>query len=287
MRPPIAEILNGARNELAHMGWTDYWKYPAMHCSMLKEAQISMRHLKQAWEVPSEDTDAKRFGRLMHATLFEPATVEDRYRVWDTSNGSRRTNAYKAFAAEAQLDGCEVVLSSGPHSLGTAMAAAEHFLAHPHVRSLIASGRAEQTVLATDEGIQCIGQIDWISGSQHVLVDLKTTAQITPQLFGNSFFNFNYHLQLGMYRRWLNRVTGSHWPVQVIVLESHPPYDVWVSQPLPDAALDEGVDRGLRLLKKIRQAIAADAWPGVDEGELVPLPIPYWAMQEETEEFQG
>jgi hypothetical protein len=132
--------------------------------------------------------------------------------------------------------------------------------------------------LTTEGDIQCKGRLDWVSTGQHVMTDLKTTAEIEPEKFGKTFFNFQYDIKLGMYRRWLNSVTNDHWPVDVIVLESKPPYDV-VVKPVPDAVLDAGVEKGLALITKVRHAIDTDKWPGVDNTFVVP----YWAMEEEEE----
>lgn len=283
MTTPISSIIGGSRTELISMPWAEYLEFSALNGSVIVKGRKSLRHLKYAWDHGGEDTEAMQFGRLLHCLLFEPAEVEARYRAWD---GTRRGNAYKLFCANAEIAGAEVVRAEGQYSLATALEAAQSFLHDTRVQALISSGQAEQTVLAVEHGLQCRGRLDWVSTSEHVLTDLKTTAEIEPELFGRSFYRYGYDLKLGLYRRWLNAVTGDHWPVEVIVLESKPPYDIAVI-PVPDAVLDTGVDKALGIIGRVAHAIEVDEWPGVAGGEMLPLHVPFYEMIEETEPFEG
>jgi hypothetical protein len=170
----------------------------------------------------------------------------------------------------------------GQYSLNAALDAAQGFLACPRVQSLITAGRAEQTVLAIEEGMQCKGRLDWVSTAEHVLTDLKTTNEIEPTLFGRTFFRFGYDLKLGLYRRWLSRITGEHWPVEVIALESKPPHDVAII-PVPDAVLDDGADKALAIIGRVKRAIETNQWPGVAGGKDMALEVPHYIIAEEPE----
>ncbi len=281
-RPPISGIIGGARRELLALPWLEYCSLPALNGSVLVAGRKSMLHLKYAWDHGGEDTEAMQFGRLLHCLLFEPAEVENRYRPW----ASRRAgNEYELFCAEAAAAGAEVVRQSGEYSLERAIEAAHGFLRNSRVQALISAGQAEQAVLWTEGDVQCKGRLDWVSTSQHVLTDLKSANDISDKLFGAAFFRYGYDIKLGLYRRWLQGVTNDRWPVEVIALESKPPYDV-ATIPIPDAVLDAGVDKALAIIADVRQAIATGQWPGVAGNELYPLCVPYWEM-EETEEFQG
>jgi len=283
-RPPISSIVGGKRSELVSMPWPEYLEFPALNGSVLVKGRKSMRHLKYAWDNDGEDTDAMRFGRLQHCLLFEPREVESRYRTWE---GRRAGKDYEAFCEDAALAGAEVVRAAGEYSMQAALEAAPAFLGNTKVQALISAGQAEQTVLAVESALQCKGRIDWISTAEHVLTDLKTTNDIQERLFGTSFFRYGYDVKLGLYRRWLDRVTGERWPVQVIVLESKPPYDTAVMN-VPDAVLDSGVDKALRIIEKVWAAIETDQWPGVAGNEFYPLYVPFYEMDsEETEEFKG
>lgn len=279
----IASIIGGQRRELCEMPWPEYKDFPALNCSTIVRGRKSMLHLLHAWQHDGEDTEAMQFGRLQHCLLFEPQEVENRYWTW---TGRRAGNDYKAYCEEAEASDAEVVRDTGQYSMESALEAAQGFLRNSRIQALIAAGKAEQTILIPEVGMQCKGRLDWISTAEHVLTDLKTTAEIEPNLFGRSFFRFGYDLKLGFYRRWLNNISGDQWPVEVIVLESKPPYDV-ATIPIPDAVLDRGVDKGLEILARIKECIEADEWPGIANGRPMMLMVPYYEMEEETEEWTG
>lgn len=281
MTEPISAVLNGTRNELVKMTWPEYKSFPALNGSTLTagliDGEISLLHLHYYWQHGMQDTDAMQFGRMAHCLLLEPDEVADRYWPWE---GRRAGNDYKAFLAKAQLEGAEVVRAEGQYSLASAVEAAKSFLKDRRVKQLIKAGEAEQSVLAIEAGLQCKGQLDWVSTSEHVLTDLKTTGRIARRPFGKSFFDLGYHVKLGLYRRWLVRLTNDHWPVEVIVLERNPPYDVAVV-PVPDAVLDAGVDKAKEIIDAVKTAIFTDQWPGVAGGDIMPLVVPSWVMDEE------
>jgi len=268
----IDEVQNGSRRELCSMPWDEYRALPALNGSAIVHGRKSLLHLRHAFEHGRPDTDAMQFGRLIHCLLFESAEVEKRYRVW---SGRRAGKDWKEFQAQAQLDGREVVKDEGQYSLAAACEAADGFLANARVQQLIKAGQPEQTVLAVEHGLQCKGRIDWISTECAVLTDLKTSSQIEPELFGRSFFRFGYDLKLGLYQRWLSARTDKRWPVEVIVLESTPPYDVTVI-PIPDAVLDRGVEKAMLIIQRVQRALETDTWTGV--GESLQLVVPYTEM---------
>lgn len=283
MTNPISTVLDGTRHELADMTWAEYRAFPALNGSVLTHGRKSLLHLKHAWEHGRKDTDAMQFGRMVHCLLFEPSELEKRYRAWE---GRRAGNDYKLFVAEAELDGAEVVRAEGQCSLASAIDAANSFLHNTRVQELISAGKAEQTILATERGMQCKGRLDWVSSSEHVLTDLKTAAEVEPELFGKSFFRYGYDIKLGLYKRWLESVTDDRWPVEVIVLESTPPHDVAVVS-VPDAVLDAGVEKAMKIIGPVREAIDKNQWPGVAGDREMPLFVPYHEMIEETEEYRG
>jgi hypothetical protein len=279
MKSDITSIIGGTQQELLAMPWEEYKEFPGLNCSTICKGQKSMLHLKHQWESNSKSTDAMQYGRLLHCMLFEPDQVDNLY--WEFE-GRRAGKKYDELRIRAEVAGAEVVKADGSYSMEVAIEAAQGFLRNPRVKELILAGQAEQTVLTTEGDIQCKGRLDWISTSEHVLTDLKTTADIQAGPFGSTFYKFDYDIKLGMYRRWLDRVTGDHWPVEIIVMESSPPYDVAV-MPLPDAVLDAGVERGLELIANVRRSIEADEWMGVAGGEPWPLAIPGWKMREYEE----
>jgi len=281
MKVPIASILGGQRTELLNMPWPDYFGFPAMNGTVLIPGATSMLHLKSAWDHPEKDTDAKRYGRMVHALLLEPRAFATRYLPWD---GRRSGQEYKDFCDDADEIGAEVVRATGQYSMDMALEAAPVFLANSKVQDIIREGKAEQTVLWPECGVQMKGRLDWVSTSEHVLADLKNTRMQSDGLFGAQFFNLLYDVKLALYQRGLQAVTGERWPVVVLSVESSRPFDV-VPYPIPDAILDAGWEKARRIIKQLVKAIETDYWPGKARGEYGALVVPSYAMEEELEEF--
>jgi len=274
---PISSIVDGKRSELVDMPWPEYKAFPALNGSVIVHGRKSMLHLKHAWDHGRPGTDAMQFGRIVHGLLFKPEEAEVSWRPWE---GRRAGNEYKAFKAEAEAEGAEAVKATGQYSLESAVEAAKSFLRNDRVQKLIKAGTAEQAVLGVEHEMQHKGLLDWVSTSEHALTDLKTADGIEPNPFGKAFFNYGYDIKLGLYRRWLDRVTNDHWPVEVIVLENKQPHDVAVV-PVPDAVLDAGVEKALDIIQRVRRAIDEDQWPGVAGADFLPLQVPYYVMAED------
>jgi hypothetical protein len=267
------------------MPWLEYRKIPAMNPSTLvrgivecsaEEMSISMRHILYAWNHPEKDTPSMIWGRAVHTALLERDIFEERYAIWEF--GDRRGNAWKDFAADAQLRGQEVLKQD---ELDSVIDAALQAATDPLVRAIIKAGQSEVTAMEVEAGMQCRGRIDWISTSEHLLADVKTTASLGPRSFGRDFYKYHYDVKLALYQRWLQRLTGEEWPVVVIVIENDYPHDVWVSEPVPTAVLDQGRERADRLFGQLARALETDEWPGVAHGQPQPLITPFWQMEPE------
>jgi len=268
----LSAILGGTRNELVpKLARDDYCAVPAISPSVLVEGLKSMKHLRHAWYNPRPDTPDLEFGRAVHCLLFEPRVFEARYTFYP---GRRAGKAYQDFQDEHP--GAEVLKESDYNAL---VACARAILDEPPVQPLVKAGQAEVAVFAGEYGMQCRGRMDWLS-SDGVLVDLKTTRNIEGRAFGHDFYRYHYDVKLGLYRRWVRNVTGCHYRTVVIAAEKFPPYDVTVT-PIPDAVLDQGAIRGLRVLEQLRRAIESDRWPGIAGGAEYELVVPGYEMEEE------
>lgn len=254
--------------------WEQYCAIPAMNPSTLCSGLKSMRHLKYNCEHSREDTDDLLWGRAVHCLLFEPKEFENRYIAF---RGARRAgNVWEETLERATALSLEILNGK---QWDTAQEAALSFINEPDVQELIQAGQAEVTLMATEFGLQCRGRVDWIASGK-ALVDLKTTKNIEASKFGRDFFAYKYDFKLGLYRRWLERLTGRQWPVKVIALEKQPPWDVAVI-PIDNAILDQGVNKALRVLADLKQAIATNHWPGVANGQQYDLDVPAWEMMDE------
>jgi hypothetical protein len=280
---PIAGVLNGTRQELLEgVSWDSYRAICGMNPSTICRGAKSLLHLKHSWDTPSSDTPSLVWGRAVHCLLFEPAEFVTRY-VKCSIRRDKRTEAYSEFLSDNA--GKEILTLA---EYDSACFAAQSFVGNEEVQDFIQSGRAEVTLLTVEDGIQCKGRVDWLAQYREALVDLKTTKNIEVRRASGDFYRYHYDLKLGLYQRWLRTLTGRNWPVEVIWLENTPPYDVAV-MPIDSAVLDRGAAKGLAILKRIKQCIEDDHWPGVS-GEEYLLHTPSYEMEdvelEGAEEYQ-
>ena len=295
--PEIREILQGKRNEIIYdLSWSDYCGLAAMNPSTLVcgiKPKGSLRLLKYCWDcanTPGEDEDQSPpsgplvWGRAAHCLLFEPDKFIERFCCWD---GRRAGNEYKAFAAQAAEFGAEVL---NKKQFATVVEAGRAFAQCQEVKPLISSGKAEVTLLTVEEiededgeihEVQCKHRLDWVDGGAKTIVDLKTTRNMNPRAFSRDFFAYKYAEKLGLYQRALEKLTGERYPVNVVMLEKSPPFDVAI-MPVPDEVLERGAKKALGVLREVVTAIKRDKWPGKSHQDFT-LDVPAWEMDDEVD----
>lgn len=276
---PIESVLAAGpgRHELIEdLPWEEYCQLPAMNPSTIAAGLKSPKHLKHAWESQDKDSPSKIFGRALHTVCLERQELAMRYAVY-RAGGARRGKDYEKFRDEAEAAGRYVLLAN---EFEDVVACGKSLALDDAVQEYIREGVAEATVLAVEDGIQCRGRIDWIATKREVIVDLKTTRDISERAFGRDFYAYKYDLKLGLYQRWLGAVTGKHWPVVVIAVENHAPWDVAVV-PIADAVLERGAQKGLDALRELRDSIDNAEFLGVARGEEYQLYTPPWEMDDE------
>jgi hypothetical protein len=280
---PIARVLESAIEGIRYdVDWDQYRQFLGANPSVIVHGLRSMKHLRYAWSRPSNDTPSLIWGRAVHCLLFEPAEFVERY-VKCTIRRDARTEAYKDFLAENA--GKEILTVA---EYDSACFAAQSFVGNEEVQDFIHRGKPEVTLLTVEDGVQCKGRVDWLASFREALVDLKTTKNIEARRASSDFYRYHYDVKLGLYQRWLQKLTGRNWPVEVIWLENTPPYDVAV-MPIDNAVLDRGAAKGLGILRKLKECIADEHWPGVADDEYL-LHTPNYEMEdvelEGAEEYQ-
>lgn len=280
-RGPIEGVLDGTLAEIREgVSWDDYCSIAGLNPSVLVHGLRSMKHLHHAWHADSTDSPAMAWGRAVHCLLFEPRTFEQRFVKCDMVRNHRH-KAYQDFLADNP--GKEVLSVAEWDSV---LLAAESFVGDYEVQGLIRQGVAEVTVLSVEEGMQCKHRLDWLATpTAKIIGDLKSTKNIEARRASQDFYKYKYDVKLGLYQRAMRQVTGHPWPVEVIWLENVPPYDVAV-MPIDDAVLDRGARKGLEIIRKVKDCIERDEWPGVG-GEDFILNTPSWEMDDEEVDYEG
>lgn len=259
------------------MNFADYQALRAINWSTLKEMRASPLAYRYRLDVPREDTPALALGRLTHAMVFEPETLNQDFAIWE--GGVRRGKEWDAFVAANPGKTLFRV-----DEVDTATAMADAVRRHPLVQPYLDGGIFEATVTWDDPhtGLACKGRPDWLIPDSRILLDLKTTRSIEGRRFGSSAASFGYHCQLAFYRAGVAASLG--WEpkrVLIVAVEKDAPYDVGVFE-LDDDTLYAGEEEVRELLGRVRQCVLKDQWPGRYEDEQA-LQLPAWLFEGDDE----
>lgn len=271
--------------------FAEYCAWDAVNNSRLGAMDKSPAHYNT--ERVTEDTKSTRLGSLVHAGAIEARTLALRYAVandWhlDEANvsalgkrsESKATRYYKdkmAAFTEAN-EGREIVSRSEYDAM---LAIVEAVEGHPDARAYLNQpGPVEASMVWDDPetGIRCKGRIDKVATIGGVLLDLKTTRDITD--FPRAIARYGYHRQAAFYRRgWAILNGGELYDFWIVPVQNTAPY-IAHAAPVSDEALEQGEREIDRLLAKVAECHEAGSWPGPELPEAWNLPE--WALEPVT-----
>lgn len=258
------------------MNYEDYAAIQAINWSTLKHMRESPAHYRAAQSAPlTPDTDALILGRVAHMALWEPDRLLTDVVAWD--GGTRRGKAWDAFKEEHA--GKDIIRS---RDLEPIRRMADAVRSHPAAGPILkAAGKGEQTITWTDTRtkLPCKARIDWLTDDGD-LVDVKTTADLSPVGFSRAVHRYGYHGQLAHY--WSGCIANGLRVRRalIIAVEKTEPYDVVVYQlenGAPEGALFVGRQMRDELLAELAACIDTDTWPGRST-TIEPLDLPRYAL---------
>ena len=158
-------------------------------------------------------------------------------------------------------------------------------MAHPMARKVLTkAGKAEQSIYWIDEetGEACRCRPDYLTDCG-IAVDLKSTADASPEGFIKSIANFRYHVQAAMYEDGIRAVDHPFAVVAFTAVEKDACVINGKSKgvavyTLDEASLIEGRLEYQANLKTYSECKKADVWPGYSESH-TELTLPRWAMK--------
>lgn len=264
------------------LSYSRYAAIDAVNWTSLKHFRDSPLAYRWHQDHPDTDTTGRARGRLLHALVFEPDTVERTYAVYEGEK-NRSSNEYKAFAA--QHPGKTILKAD---EVADVRAQAEAVRRHPAVAPYLVGGSFEVTLRWTDPdtGLACKGRLDWWHKPTRTLIDLKGTTTIHPHYFGRIAARQGYHCQLAHYANGITAIKGER-PAKVAILAalSNPPFDVALYT-LSDDDLYAGEEELKELLARLAACRAADEWPGQVPAETpIKLPPYIWGDSEDPAEL--
>ncbi len=197
---------------LPEMSDEEYNAIPALRASDLKVFAKSAAHYKAYKALPREETEALRFGQLVHLRCLQPDVYKKRMVI--CKKFDRRTKdgklAYAEFQAGLSPDAL-IVTEEEDKQLRGIRASFWDYLKHR--RQIWDSITAvERAGIATLRGVKCKIKPDMFSFDESLLLqqmwDLKTTQDASESAFIRSIYNYGYHLQAAFYALVAEEITG-------------------------------------------------------------------------------
>ena len=251
----------------------DYLAMPGEHFSSIKEMHRSPAHYRS--RVRPADSDALRLGRALHAAILDPSALS----VVQYA-GKRAGKQWAAFQRENEG---KLILTPKQAVEVAAMRASVR--AHPHASRLIRNGRPEVSATFELDGVPFKSRVDMVAGDGS-LVELKSTRDNHPRQFEREFARRLYHAQMALYRIGLQANDIRCQRAYCITVCKTPPHEVVVF-----SVDEETMEAGARLVRdwvaRLKECERARAWPGMDNGAILTLRIPEWAITEGLPDIEG
>ena len=241
---------------------------------------------------PREETAAFRLGNAIHAAVLEPGEFDHRYALIPEDAPRRPTvtqiNAKKPSDDTLYAIGWwndfdaknENVTILSPEEWSVAQKIGANARLHPLAKSIFNEGDAELSVFWTDPETEvlCKCRPDWLisPNPKHVILDLKSTADASPDGFMRSAYNYGYHRAAAWYLDGVEAATGDRPDAfMFLAVEKKAPFAV--AYYYADEAMIELGRRECRAaLRTYANCLSSGKWPGYPE-MVVPLGLPRWA----------
>jgi hypothetical protein len=218
---------------------------------------------------PTPSTPAMKLGTHAHTRILEPTRHREIY--ISAPEGLKKTARKKWAEFEKDHPGKNVVTFE---ELEMVNAMAESVAKSETASTLLSGGKAESSVFWNDHhGNLCKCRPDYLNPKYEVIVDLKTTNDVSPEAFSKSVANFKYHFQAVHYLAGCNAVMPDQYGAFIFVcVENKPPHPVAIYV-LDQEALNLAEVEMEPLLSSYAQCMESDTWEGLpDEVEVISLP---------------
>ena len=255
----------------------DYHASPGASASRLKQFKRSAAHMKYAMDNPQQPSDPMTIGSATHSAILEPDLFVGEWGRIPEGDG-RSTAIKEAKARLITQFGFDHILK--PDVYDNILAMRDSVLDNALALDLLDGADTETSHYWAENGVGCKARIDALPRERSMwgdcVLDIKTTANASPEEFRRSCFNFGYHIQAAHYlaatcrRRFI-----------FIVVERDAPHCVALYE-LDEDALKLGRDERESLLGQWALCEAeeaeggSNAWPGFPV-EIQKLSLPGWA----------
>jgi hypothetical protein len=256
----------------------EYHAHPAIGSTSLKHILRSPAHYKYEKENPSEPTPAMQLGTAVHEAILEPNLFANNAIIMPKFEGTGSRAAKEQWLIEN--DGKTVLTKENYENI---MKVLEAIQKHPVAKGLLSDGAAEESYFWQDPrtGLVCKCRPDYLRKG-HIVVDVKTTYDASPEAFTKQIANLKYHVSAAHYLAGVSAVENQKFDQFILLaIEPKPPFGMSIHL-LDDATIDAGHGLAMKALITLKECKEKNYYPGYTT-EILTTALPNWAWPDEDE----
>lgn len=239
--------------------------------------KVRLAHPRLNPPPPGATDDDPKFdlGTAAHALFLEGADEK----VVEVCADSWRTKDAKDRRAAIYAAGLTPLLTHQLDAARKMAASMTAFVRESGMDGKWAEGRSEVSGFWKEGDLWCRMRVDRLLAKG--LVDVKTTGDVNPDVFGRHIVRMGYHLQDAFYRRGAAALGMEAPPLLFLAVEAEEPHTcAWFEcSPELKAIADEVVDRNIW---RFHECLRTGVWPGYGT-EVHRVAAPGWMVANQTE----
>ena len=271
-------------SSIQNISMRDYQAAPGVNKSLLDQfarcPALAKRHLDGTRR---EQSEAMQFGSLVDASVFSPLLSgpawivqpetykNDDGEILKWNGNAKHCREWVRLASEDGLPVIKRQMNDEIHAASNAV------LNHPHAALLLSEGHAQASLFATcpRTGLPLKGRPDWLGNGQ--IVDLKTTADASPDAIARQIATYRYHVQAAFYLD-LAKLCGVDCSEFYFIFVERGAKPLVNVRRLNDRAIELGRYLYRRDLEGFAKCQASGIWPDYSGAEAIQeIDVPAWA----------
>lgn len=260
-----------------------YRKEAGVNQSSLKKILQSPAHYQAALKFKMVPTPAMEMGTALHALTLDGEDAFNKSYVKKPEGLSLATKEGKAWKAEL---GRKKVLNTGGkddpwgsvQGMNESLKRLQWF--NPEQPDYIKYN--EVSVYWDWNGVACKARLDRVCVEEGLVLDLKTTDSIEPDLFLKKVISLGYDFQAAYYAKAAEVAFGKPFKFLFVAVERKAPYTVDIFEATPDM-MDEAMYKCEQALRQYALCTENNSWPN-REPVIRQLDYPNWYSRVKLEE---
>ena len=264
----------------------DYRRAEGVNQSSLKKILESPAHYQAALKFRLIPTPAMEMGTALHALSLDGEKAFDATYIKKPEDVKLNTKEGKEWKASV---GRKKVLTTGgkddPWNSVQGMAKSLRRLEwfNPDQKDYIKHN--EVSIYWEEAGVHCKARLDRVLIEEGIVLDLKTTDSVEPELFTKKVVSLGYDFQAAYYARAAEIAYGKPFKFIFVAVERKAPYTVDLFEVAPDM-MAEGMYKVEKALESYSNCTESGEWPN-REPVIRQLDYPGWYNHVRMEEPQA